>query len=255
MRDEVILITGGSSGIGLAAARRFVSAGARVWLTARDPEKLAAAASLLDDRVQTFPADVTDSAALARLVRSITEREGRLDVLLNSAGQLELAPAESSADLAERLMRVNYLGLVRVVAGVLPLIRAGSRRSIVNLSSFVGRLAPPFWSAYAASKHAVMAYTHALRQELSSEGIHVGLVLPGPVQSPMTDGLLHTEMYPVPFGVPVMGTDRVAYAIERCILRRRAEVAVPRYFGPILRLASASPRLVDLFYLRYRPER
>jgi NAD(P)-dependent dehydrogenase (short-subunit alcohol dehydrogenase family) len=253
MRDEVVLITGGSSGIGLAAARRFVSLGARVWLTARDEEKLAGAAAELGVGVTPFPADVTDSDSLERLVRALQEREGRLDVLLNSAGQLELAGTrESAGEVAERLMRVNYFGLTRVVAAVLPLLRVGSRKSIVNLSSFVGRLVPPYWSAYAASKHAVMAYSHALRQELRPEGFHVGLILPGPVQSPMTDGLLHTRMYPVPFGVPIIGPERVANAIVACVLRRRNEVTVPRRFGPLLRLASAFPGLVDLFYLPYR---
>src|SRR5690606_41158550 len=103
------------------------------------------------------------------------------DVLLNSAGQLALGSAEESApELAERLMRVNYLGLARTVAATLPLLRAGSRRSIVNLSSFAGKLTPPFWSAYCATKFAVQAYSHALRQELRPEGIHVRIVLPGP---------------------------------------------------------------------------
>src|SRR5690606_38745347 len=159
---------------------------------------------------------------------------------------------DSAAELAEKLMRVNYLGMTRVVAAVLPLLRAGSRRSIINLSSFVGRVVPPFWSAYAASKHAVMAYSHALRQELRPEGFHVGIILPVPVEPPMTEGLLNTPMYPVPFGVPVIAPDEVADAIVKCVLRRRTEVTVPGRFGPLLRLASAFPRLVDLFYLPYR---
>jgi short-subunit dehydrogenase len=254
MRDEVVLITGGSSGIGLAAARRFLSLGARVWLTARNQDKLAAAAAELGERVFTIPTDVTEAASIERLAETIREREGRIDVLVNSAGQLDLAASgESAAELAERLMRVNYFGLTRVVAATLPLLRSGSRRSIVNLSSFSGKLTPPFWSAYCASKHAVQSYSHALRQELRPEKIHVGLVLPGPVASPMVEDLLHTPMYPVPFGVPVIGTDRVARAILKCVLRRRAEVTVPGHFGPLLRIAAAFPLLIDLVYLPYRP--
>jgi NAD(P)-dependent dehydrogenase (short-subunit alcohol dehydrogenase family) len=253
MRDEVVLITGGSSGIGLAAAHRFVAKGARVWLTARDEARLAAAAAQLGPSAHYLAADVTDPASLDYLVACLRARENRLDVLLNSAGQLHLAAADADAgDLAERLMRVNYLGMARVVSATLPLLRVGSRRSIVNLSSFVGRLVPPFWSAYAASKHAVQAYSHALRQELRPEGFHVGIVLPGPVQSAMTDGLFHTALYPVPFGVPIMQPERVADAIVNCVLRRRSEVTVPAHFAPLLRLASAFPRLVDLFYRPYR---
>jgi short-subunit dehydrogenase len=254
MRDEVVLITGGSSGIGLAAARRFVEMGARVWISARDEGKLAAVQAELGENVRTHSADVTRPADVAALVEAIQRRDGHLDVLLNSAGQLQLASAEeSAAELSERLMRVNYFGLVRAVAATLPLLRLGTRRSIVNLSSFVGRLTPPYWSAYAATKHAVQSYSNALRQELRPEKIHVGIVMPGPVLSPMTEDLLRTPLYPVPFGVPVITPDRVVDAIVACVRRRRAEVTVPGHFGPLLRLASAFPRLVDLMYLPYRP--
>jgi NAD(P)-dependent dehydrogenase (short-subunit alcohol dehydrogenase family) len=254
VRGEVVLITGGSSGIGLAAARLFLARGARVWLTARDEGKLGQAVEGLGPGADFASADVTDPASLDRLVARIGERDGRLDVLLNSAGQLQLGNvSESAPEMAERLMRVNYIGTARVVAATLPLLRQGSRRSIVNLSSFVGRIAPPFWSAYAATKHAVQAYTHSLRQELRPEKFHVGLVLPGPVESPMTDGLLRTPYYPIPIGVPVIQTEQVADAIVGCVLRRRREVTVPGRFGPLLRLGSAFPRLVDLLYLPYRP--
>jgi len=253
MQGEVVLITGGSSGIGLAAARLFVASGARVWLTGRSQQKLEGAAAELGGGVSIHASDVTDPDSLAGLVEALSKREGHIDVLLNSAGQLDLAGVTESADqVAERLIQVNYLGLTRMVAAALPLVRAGSRRSIVNLSSFVGKLAPPYWSAYAASKHAVQAYSHCLRQELRPERIHVGIVLPGPVVSPMTDGLLNTAMYPVPIGVPVMKPERVAKAIVGCVLHRRAEIAVPRYFGPILKLAAAFPQLVDLAYRPYR---
>jgi short-subunit dehydrogenase len=253
MRDGVVLITGGSSGIGLAAARQFVAGGARVWLTARDEEKLSRAAAAVGGSVRVATADVTDPGSLDVLIERIRQQDGRLDILLNSAGQLALGRAEeSAAELAERLMRVNYFGLARVVAATLPLLRAASRPSIINLSSFAGKLTPPFWSAYCATKYAVQAYSHALRQELRPEGIHVGVVLPGPVESPMTDGLLHSPMYPVPFGVPVITPDDVAVGIVRCIRQRRAEVTLPARFGPLLRLAAALPTLVDLFYRPYR---
>lgn len=253
MRGEVVLVTGGSSGIGLAAARRFAQRGAKVWIVARDEVKLHAAAESIEGDVGTLSADVSDPGSLLALARTVEERDGRIDILVNSAGQLELGDAAASAaDIAERLMRVNYLGLTRVVAATLPLVRAGRRRSIVNLSSFVGRLAPPYWSAYAASKHAVQAYSNALRQELKPEKIHVGIVMPGPVRSPMTQDLLGTPMYPIPFGVPVIEADRVADAILACAFRRKAELAVPHHFGPLLRLGAAFPRLVDLLYLPYR---
>ena len=97
--------------------------------------------------------------------------------------------------------------------------------------------------------------SEALRQELRPEGFHVGLVLPGPVRSPMTADLLGTAMYPLPFGVPVIDTPQVARAILATVRRRRSEVAVPRRFGPLLRLASAFPGAVDLLYRPYGTKR
>ena len=252
MRGEVVLITGGSSGIGLATARLFREQGADIWITARDEQKLARAAESLGGSVRFHPCDVSDAPSFDALTARIRDESGRLDVLVSSAGQLDLGRCENAAEVAEHLMRVNYLGVVRTVAASLPLLRLGSRRSLVFLSSFVGRLTPPYWSAYSASKHALQAYAHALRQELRPEGFHVGLVLPGPVRSPMTEGLLGTPMYPIPFGVPVIRTEQVARAIVSSVLRRRKEVAVPRHFGPLLRLGSAVPTLVDLLYRPYR---
>lgn len=251
MEDRVVLITGGSSGIGLATAELFHSRGARVWITARNEERLAQAARSISSNVQFFPSDVTDEASLRGLATRIRDSEGHLDVLINSAGQLDLGRAEESVDVAERLIQANYLGVARTVAALLPLVRDADRGSIVTLSSFVGRLVPPYWSAYAASKYALQAYCHSLRQELHPEGIHVGLVLPGPVRSPMTEDRLGTPMYPVPWGVPVIAPDRVAQAILDAVFRRTPEVSVPRRFLPLLRFASAFPRVVDLFYRRY----
>lgn len=253
MRGEVVLITGGSSGIGLATAHLFQEEGADVWITARDEQKLARAAESLGGSVRFHPCDVSDATSLDALTARIREEAGRLDVLVGSAGQLDLGECEGAAEVAEQLMRVNYLGVVRTVAANLPLLRAGSRRSIIFLSSFVGRVTPPYWSAYSASKHAVQAYAHALRQELRPEGFHVGLVLPGPVRSPMTEDVIGTPMYPIPFAVPIIETEQVARAIVSSVLRRRKEVAVPRHFGPLLRLGSAIPAVVDMLYRPYRP--
>lgn len=248
MRDEVVLITGGSSGIGLATAHVFARKGARVILTARDSGRLERAAAEVGHGAGWIAADVTDDASVRSLTEEIASRFGHLDILLNSAGQLELASCEDSAEMAERLIRVNYLGPARTIARTLPLIRKGRRKSIVNLSSFAGRLTPPFWSAYSASKHALQSYSNALRQEVRRDGIHVGIVMPGPVLSPMTEDLLQSPMYPLPPGIPVITPDKVSDAIIRTILSRRKEVTVPGRFSGMLRLAGAFPRAVDLVY-------
>jgi short-subunit dehydrogenase len=254
MKNEVVVITGGSSGIGLAAAGLFLRRGARVWLVARDAARLNAAAAGLERAARTASADVSDPESLIRLRATLQREEGRIDILVNSAGQLELGPAEEIGDeIAERLLRVNYLGTVRVTSALLPLVRLGSRRSIINLSTWAAKLAPPFWGAYAGSKFALTGYTHALRQELRREGIHVGLVLPGPVATPMIEGHIGSAHYPRPFGVPVVSPETVARAVVRCAESRRAEIFVPGRFSPLMRLAAAFPTLVDAFYSRYFP--
>jgi NAD(P)-dependent dehydrogenase (short-subunit alcohol dehydrogenase family) len=249
MRDEVVLITGGSSGIGLAAAHLFAAEGARVILAARDEDKLARAASAIGGDARALAADATSPEAVQALVADIESREGRLDVLINSAGQFEVGPAEQGgAELAERLIRVNYLGPVRFVHQCLPLLRRGSRRSIVNISSLAGKLAPPFMAAYSGSKFALAGYTHALRQELRPEGFHVCLVSPGPVDTPLIEGRIRTTYYPVPPGVPVVSAEAAAVALMRAVKKRSAEVVIPRRLGPVVRMGQSFPRLVDLLY-------
>ena len=251
MSRQTILITGASSGIGLAAARRLAERGARLFLLGRSAERLAEATGDLD--AIALEADVTDFEALQQAAGVIRHLSGRLDVLINCAGQFEVGPAELlGPEVAERLMRVNYLGTVATIHACLPLLRQGERPVIVNVSSIAGKLAPPYMAAYAASKFAVNGYTHALRQELAPEGIHVGLVLPGPVQTPMVEGRLGTEHYPLPPGIPVLTADQAVEGILTVMAQRRAEVVLPRRLGPGARLVSAFPRLVDLFYSSLR---
>lgn len=249
MRDEVVLITGGSSGIGLATAERFARAGARVVLVARDPARLADAAAGLGGAARALPADITSLADTRRVAGEVAATEGRLDVLINCAGQFEVGPAEEAGpELAERLVRVNYLGAVNSIHALLPLLRAGRRRSIVNVSSLAGKVAPPFMAAYAASKFALAGYTHSLRQELRPEGFHVGLVSPAPVDTPMIEGRIGTRYYPLPPGIGVLTPDATANAIFRVVERRSADRTLPARLSPLARLGQAFPLLVDGVY-------
>ncbi len=253
----IALITGGSSGIGLAAAGRMAGRGARLFLLGRDRARLEAAAATVG--ATPLAADVTDPAAVAEAVEQIRREAGALDVLVNAAGQLEVGPAARlGPEAAERLLKVNFLGAVGTIHACLPLLRRGRRKVIVNLSSAAGRLAPPYMAAYAASKFALNGYTQALRQELRPEGIHVGLVLPGPVDTPMVHGRLGGPHYPVPPGLPVLSPEQVAAAVERVIERRVDEVVLPRRLRPAIQAGAAYPRLVDQLYaalMATRPDR
>ena len=252
MKGEIAVVTGGSSGIGLACARLLALEGARVYLVARDAQRLTQAAASIDGEVRTIALDLS-SAAVDQLPGRLSESgERRVDLLLNCAGQLEVGPAELlGADVAERLMQINYLGPVRAIEALLPLLRNGRRRSIVTISSLAGHLAPPYMAAYSASKFAVNAYSCALRQELCREGFHVGLVAPGPVATAMTEGRIDTEHYPLLPGVPVLSAEQVALQVMHCIGSRRIELILPRRLALGRRLLAAFPGLVDYLYRRY----
>lgn len=253
MQDEVVLVTGGSSGIGLAAARLFARGGARVVLVARDAARLAVAVEGIGSAARAVPADITVPADARRIADDVAAREGRLDVLINCAGQFDVGPAdEAGAELADRLVRVNYLGAVNVIHATLPLLRAGRRRSIVNVSSMAGKVAPPYMAAYAASKFALAGYTHSLRQELRTEGFHVGLLSPSPVDTPMIEGRVGTRYYPLPPGIGVLTADTVAAAIVRLVRRRSADRTIPGRLSPLVRLGQAFPLLVDAVYALMR---
>lgn len=244
---ERVLVTGGSSGIGLETARAFVHAGARVWIAARPSERLARAAAV--SGATPLAADLSTPGGAAGMVEQLAERTAALDVLVNCAGQMQLGWAdELGSPSAERMAELNYLGTVRSIEAALPHLRAGRRRSIVTVTSIAGRIAPPFFAAYSGSKYALHGYLHALRQELRGEGFHVGIVLPGPVATPNFEGAFDTPHYPIPPLVPISAPERVAREIVAAVARRRREVTVPSRLGAAVRLGAAFPELVDLFY-------
>lgn len=248
-KQRVILITGASSGIGRATAHALASSAAQLFLVGRSVERLQAVAAVL--RATPLVADLSNPSDIREMMENVRNRADHLDVLVNCAGELAVGAAdELGMETAERLMRVNFLGTVAVIHGCLPLLRAGKNPVIVNVSSVAGRMAPPYMAAYAASKFALNGYSDALRQELRPQGIHVGLVLPGPVDTPMVHGRLGGVHYPVPPGIPVLTAQRIAKAIRSVIDHRIPEVIVPRRIAPAVRLGSALPNLVDRFYAR-----
>lgn len=249
MRARVVAITGASGGIGMATAYSLGRFASQLFLVGRSVERLRAVSG--DLRASPLVTDITNPNDVRQMAEAIDRKAGRLDVLVNCAGQLEVGRAdELGLETTERLLRVNYLGAVATIHACLPLLRKGQEPVIVNVSSVAGKLAPPFMAAYAASKFALNGYTHALRQELGPEGIHVGLVLPGPVNTPMIRGRLGGVYYPLPPGVPTVEPEQVAEAILALIKRRMPEIIVPQRLSAPARLGSAFPRLVDRVYAR-----
>lgn len=184
-----VLVTGASRGIGLGIATAFVAAGAAVHMLAETSEVETAAASLADaggTPPRAIVCDVTEPDAVARLAGL-----GALDVLINNAGLERPTRLDdpSSATLFARLMDINVTGMFRVTQAVLPLMPQGA--AIVNTASVWGRSAPASYSAYAASKHAVIGLTRSFSRELAPRRIRVNAVCPGWVGTDAALATLH----------------------------------------------------------------
>lgn len=172
--SKVVVITGVSSGIGRAAATKFVNQGCQVFGTVRNPEKAQAIAG-----VTLIEMDIRDEASVQRGIDSIVAQAGRIDVLVNSAGVTLLGAAEeTSIAEAQVLFDTNLFGLLRTTKAVLPHMRHQRSGRIVNVSSVLGFLPAPYMALYSASKHAVEGFSETLDHEVRQFGIRVSLVEP-----------------------------------------------------------------------------
>lgn len=172
--NPVALITGASSGIGLAVAERLNEAGYKVYGTSRRQAEEG------QFRFSMIVLDVTSDASVELTVRELIALEGRIDLLVNNAGfGLEPAAAEESSTLqAQALFDTNFMGVVRMTRAVLPHMREQKKGRIINISSILGVMPMPYVALYAASKHAVEGYTEALDHEVRTAGIRASVIEP-----------------------------------------------------------------------------
>ncbi|MEU5635791.1 oxidoreductase [Streptomyces rishiriensis] len=170
----VALVTGASSGIGKETALALVAAGFNVVGTSRDTSRVAPL-----DGVTFLGLDVASDASVSAAVQEVSERFGRIDVLVNNAGVGSMGAAEeTSVEQAQAVFDTNVFGVMRLVNEVLPHMRAQRRGRIINISSVLGFLPQPYMAAYAASKHAIEGYTESLDHEVRDHGIRALIVEP-----------------------------------------------------------------------------
>ncbi|WP_324726033.1 SDR family oxidoreductase [Actomonas aquatica] len=185
--DQVIWITGASSGIGAALARALAAAGAQLVLSARrEPELQALAATVPGgpERHLVLPLDLTATGTFPAAVETVLARFGHLDRLINNGGLGQRGDAaDTPLEVDRRIMEVNYFGQVGLTKAVLPHLTTRGAGHIVVVSSVVGYVATPHRSAYAASKHALHGFYNALRAELHPTGVRVSIVCPGYVRT------------------------------------------------------------------------
>jgi NAD(P)-dependent dehydrogenase (short-subunit alcohol dehydrogenase family) len=180
-----IIITGSSSGFGLKAAKDFADKGNQVFATMRNPNgKNSAKKAELEAHsahITVVDMDVTDDASVKNAISAIMAEVGNIDILINNAGIMYLGITEAfSVAQARQQMETNYYGAIRTMQAVLPSMRNAGTGLIINTSSLVGRMSPPFFGTYTATKHALEGYSQALRYEVSPFGVDVVMVEPGP---------------------------------------------------------------------------
>jgi len=258
LSGKTALITGASSGIGKAAALRLAGLGCRVVLAARTQAALDEIAGTITGRggqAVAVATDVTDAAQCQRAVAAAVEHFEGLDILICSAGLSLRGYFECTAlEVLERVMRVNFFGTLFCTHFALPHVKA-RRGSLVAISSLTGKRGIPSYALYGASKSAVHGLYESLRQELAPDGVHVGVLAPAYVDTPLRehvlgpDGKPWLDAPPPPFRIwPV---EKCVDRLVRLIVRRRAEALLPGFTGPLLVLDRALGSWIGNALLRY----
>jgi short-subunit dehydrogenase len=245
-RGRVVLLTGASSGIGAAAARRFAAAGADLVLVARSADKLATLAGSLPGRPLVLPADISDQRQVQALVDETIAAYKRIDLLINNAGVGIAGPvAELDSQDFEKALQVDLFGPLYAIQAVLPHMQRAGRGQIINVSSVVARHALPYLGGYAAAKAALDRLSEALRIELIGSPITVTMLRPGTTRTGFSSRRLgrgSEQRRGAPRGVP---PETVAAAMLRAA-RREPRVAYVS-LSDRLRLIAADllPGLTD----------
>ena len=237
LAGAVVAITGGARGIGRATAEALLRRGARVAIGDVDAETAQQTAREIGGGAVALELDVTDRDSFARFLDEAEERLGPLDVVINNAGIMPLAPVVDEADeVAERQVDVNVHG---VILGTKLALRRMSRRGsghVVNIASAAGKAGFPGAATYCATKHAVVGFSEAVRAELRDTEIEVSVVMPAVVNTELGAGLARSR------GIGVVEPEDVAEAIVAVLERPRFDVYVPRALGPLVAFMTALPR-------------
>lgn len=254
-RDNAVIITGASSGIGRELALQLADQGARLALAARSADALEAVADecrARGARAAGLPTDVADPAQCRALIDRAIAEFGRLDTLINNAGISVVAKFADLPDLAlfEGVMRVNFMGAVACTHCALPHLKAAQGR-IVVVNSLSGRFATPRSSAYCASKHALTGFFDALRSELHKSGVSVTVIYPSYVVTPFAENLLEADgtrrgaAGRAVYTSRMMSAARCARIILRAAARRRREKVLTLEGQTAVLARVIAPNLLD----------
>lgn len=204
LKGKIVLITGGSSGIGLATARLFCDEGAQLAVTGRDPDSLARAQEDLGSETLVIRSDAGNLAEIESVMEQVKNRFGRLDVLFVNAAIARAAPVEMVDEvLFDEIMETNFKGAFFAIQKALPLF--GDSASIIVTTSITNQLGSPNFSVYGASKAALRSLVQSLSLELIGRGVRINAISPGPISTPIFDR----------FGIPSETVQAIKGEIER----------------------------------------
>jgi hypothetical protein len=242
LTGKVALVTGASSGIGLAVSEKLVGLGAQVAMVARRQAVLEEqVARLGEGRAHAFAADVTDLEALVALPDRVVAHFGRLDILVNNAGLNHRGPIlRHTARALGDVIATNLTAPIMLTRAAVEKLRPGG--AVVNVASIAGMIPVPHEAAYSASKAGLRAFTRSLREEFPE--LHVATVCPGPVDTGFFGDV--SEVPPLVFSQPMSTAAEVADAVIACILGAAAEIAIPRASGVLATLGYLFPSLSAL---------
>jgi NAD(P)-dependent dehydrogenase (short-subunit alcohol dehydrogenase family) len=256
LHGKVALITGASSGIGRATALRLASFGVRVALASRAVpalEEVARQIKALGVEALAVPTDVTDREQCRRAVETTVAHFGRLDVLLCSAGvSLRGMFADTVPAALEHIMRVNFFGTLYPTYFAIPHIKR-SHGSLIAISSLTGKRGTPSYAIYGASKFAVRGLYDSLRLELAGDGVHVGVVSPGFVDTPLREKVLDPSGQPwlSPPAPPfrIWPLEKCVDRVVRVLVKRKSQALLPGFVGPLLALDEITGGWLGDWYL------
>ena len=227
--NKVVLLTGASSGIGLATARLLARKGARLALAARSAEKLTTLVAELPDAI-AIPTDMRDEAAVQRMVAQAQQHYGRIDILINNAGQGINAPIETvNLNAYRSVFELNVVSVIAAIQAIVPIMRAQGGGTIVNISSGTTKIPPERYrngiiGPYASTKAALNSLTLIARAQLAADNISLGLVYPGVTATSFFSNLAEGRQTMPSGGTSVDRPEAVAEKILEAVETRAAEV-------------------------------
>ncbi|WP_124070436.1 SDR family NAD(P)-dependent oxidoreductase [Filibacter tadaridae] len=244
-KHKSVLITGATSGVGYALAERLLGEKMDVWVTGRAPDVLW---ELQNNGAHTIPADLSKTEDIIKLV----EQVGSPDIVIFSAGIGTFGLAHEITDrIINEMMAVNVIAPMQLTKRLLPKMMKRKSGHLIYLGSQAGKVATPKASIYAATKHALIGYTDALRMEVSPHNIHVTTINPGPIDTPFLDLADDTGKYRESLGKYILTVETVVDAIIKTMEQPVREVNLPKIMGITSKLHAVAPALVERLGRKY----